>query len=225
WQAHIKKMTAVSDYLNHKQYAFLKYTGPGTNFRLGLPPGHIWKSAQSTSEAGIKFTANLPTEEVYTLPHNQMAEGVISASMPLNYEGMLIENINLTFAKGRVVKATAGSGEAVLQKLIDTDEGAGRLGEVALVPHSSPISQSGLLFYNTLYDENAACHLALGRAYRFCLRGGTTMSGDQFCVAGGNNSLVHIDFMIGSGSMDIDGLTTTGVAEPVMRRGEWAFTV
>jgi aminopeptidase len=136
---------------------------------------------------------------------------------------VLIEDFSLTFKAGRVVNVTARKGEAVLRKLIETDEGSARLGEVALVPHSSPISQSGLLFYNTLFDENASCHLAVGRAYPNCLENGAQMSQAEFAAAGGNDSLVHVDFMIGSGQMDIDGLTAAGEVEPVMRGGEWAF--
>jgi aminopeptidase len=150
---------------------------------------------------------------------------VVTSSKPLNYGGTLIEDFRLTFAEGRVVDIAAGSGEALLRKLIETDEGAARLGEVALVPHGSPIAQSGLLFYNTLFDENAASHIALGRAYQFTLEGGTAMSEEEFAQAGGNNSLTHVDFMIGSEQMDIDGLTHDGAAEPVMRGGEWAFEV
>jgi aminopeptidase len=157
------------------------------------------------------------------MPHREKAEGVISASRPLNHEGFLIESFSLTFANGRVVKATADKGEAILQKIVETDEGAARLGEVALVPYSSPISQSGLLFYNILFDENAASHLALGRAYRFNLEEGKTMSEEAFAAAGGNYSLIHIDFMIGSDQLDVDGLADDGTTEPVMRGGEWAF--
>ena len=225
WQKHVQELQARSAYLNNKQYTALKYTGPGTDFRLGLPKGHIWKGAQSVSQAGIPFVANLPTEEVFTLPHKDQADGVVTASKPLNHEGRLIENFSLTFAQGRVVEARAERGEAALKEIIATDEGAARLGEAALVPHSSPISQSGLLFYNTLFDENASSHLALGRAYRFTLQNGTTMSTDEFAAAGGNYSLKHVDFMIGSAQTNVDGITADGRAEPVMRQGEWAFEV
>jgi aminopeptidase len=223
WQQHIQDLSARSAYLNRKQYTALKLTAPGTDLTIGLPRGHIWKSAQGTSEAGIQFTPNLPTEEVFTLPHKDRAEGTVTASKPLNYGGTLLENFSLTFEKGRVVKATAGQGEAVLQGLLETDEGARRLGEVALVPHSSPISQANILFYNTLFDENAASHIALGRAYKFTLDGGAAMDDDEFGAAGGNYSLTHVDFMIGSAQMDVDGLYEDGSSEAVMRKGEWAF--
>jgi aminopeptidase len=225
WERHIAQLTARSDYLTRKQYAALKYRAPGTDLTIGLPSRHCWKSARDTSASGISFVPNMPTEEVFTMPHKDRVSGVVASSKPLNYGGTLIEDFRLTFAEGRVVDIAAGSGEAVLRKLIETDEGAARLGEVALVPHSSPIAQSGLLFFNTLFDENAASHIALGRAYQFTLQGGTAMSEEEFAQAGGNNSLTHVDFMIGSDQMDIDGLTEDGAAEPVMRGGEWAFEV
>lgn len=225
WRQHVENLQNRSAYLNDKQYVALKYTGPGTNFTLGLPAGHIWKGARSVSRAGIEFVANLPTEEVFTLPRKDRADGVIAASKPLNHGGVLIENFSLTFANGRVVNVKAERGEETLKEIIATDEGAARLGEVALVPYSSPISQSNLLFYNTLFDENAASHLALGRAYRFTLQGGTAMSEEEFAAAGGNFSLKHVDFMIGSDKIDVDGLTADGNLEPVMRQGEWAFEI
>jgi len=223
WRDHVNQLVARSDYLNHKRYAALKLTAPGTDLTVGLPKGHVWRSGRMTSQNGIDFTVNLPTEEIFTLPHKDKTEGVVTATKPLSYGGVLIEDFSLTFADGRVVKASAAKGEEVLRKLIETDEGASRLGEVALVPHSSPISQSGLLFYNTLIDENAANHIALGEALRFFMEGGEAKSDDEFAAAGGNLSLIHVDFMIGSGEMDVDGLTEGGAVEPVMRSGEWAF--
>jgi aminopeptidase len=225
WQQHIRQLNTRSEYLNRKQYAALHYRAPGTDLRVGLPKGHIWTSPPAISTKGIAFVPNMPTEEIFTLPHKDQVSGVVTASKPLNYSGTLIENIRLTFAEGRVVDIDAKTGADSLRKLIATDAGAGRLGEVALVPHSSPIAQSGLLFYNTLFDENAASHFALGRAYQSTLAGGTAMSDEDFGQAGGNNSLIHVDFMIGAATMDIDGLTEDGVAEPVMRAGEWAFDV
>ena len=225
WAQHIRQLSTRSEYLNRKQYAALHYRAPGTDLRIGLPKGHVWQGPPAISAKGIAFVPNMPTEEVFTMPHKDQASGVVTASKPLNYGGTLIENFRLTFAEGRVVDIDGGAGVATLRKLIATDAGAGRLGEVALVPHSSPIAQSGLLFYNTLFDENAASHLALGRAYQVTLEGGTAMSDVEFAQAGGNHSLVHVDFMIGSDTMDIDGLAEDGTAEPVMRAGEWAFEV
>lgn len=224
WQEHTQVLSGRKNYLNLKQYAALSYTAPGTNFTLGLPENHIWHGGRTkTSNANISFIPNIPTEEIFTLPHKDLADGIVTSTRPLSYGGVLIENFSLTFEMGRVVTVTAEKGEAVLRNLIATDEGAGRLGEVALVPHSSPLSQTGILFYNTLYDENASSHLALGRAYRFALQDGKTMSDEEFSLTGGNNSLVHVDFMIGSGELDIDGITRNGMVEPLMRAGEWAF--
>lgn len=226
WKEHVRNLTQRSDYLNAKQYDALHYQGPGTDLTLGLPAGHIWKSAESTTNTtGITFTPNLPTEEVFSMPDKNRAEGRVRASMPLNYGGSLVEDFSLTFKDGKVVDYKAAKGDGTLKGILDADEGARRLGEVALVPHSSPIAQSGLLFYNTLFDENAASHIALGRAYQLSLQGGEQMTDEEFAAAGGNYSLVHIDFMIGSNQLDIDGLTQDGQREPVMRKGEWAFEV
>jgi len=222
WETHLASLAARSEYLNGKQYAALKYTGPGTDLTLGLPEGHIWVSGRSTSRNGIPFTANLPTEEVFTIAHKDRVDGTLRASKPLSYGSTLIDGFSVTFERGRIVKMSADKNPDTLQRLLDTDEGARRLGEVALVPHSSPISQSGLLYYNTLFDENAASHVALGNAYKFTMKGGNDMSDDDFERAGGNRSGVHVDFMIGSGELDVDGMLANGTAEPLMRKGEWA---
>lgn len=223
WKEHIAQLNEAAKYLNEKQYDALHYTAPGTDFTVGLPAGHLWNSAQSDTQGGITFTPNLPTEEIFTLGDKNRAEGTLKASMPLSYGGRLIEDFSMVFKDGRVVEVKAGKNEQALKDLLDVDDGAGRVGEIALVPHSSPIAQSGRLFYNTLYDENAASHIAVGRAYRFTLKGGETMSAEDFAAAGGNYSLVHVDFMIGSAEMDIDGITKDGAKEPLMRKGEWAY--
>ena len=223
WQAHVGQLAAKTEYLNHKKYTALKFTAPGTDFTLGLPQHHLWHGGQKETLAGIPFIPNIPTEEVFTMPHKDKADGVLRSSKPLSYAGVLIEDFSLIFEGGRVVNVTAAKGEQVLKKLIETDEGAARLGEVALVPHSSPISRTGRLFFNTLFDENASNHVALGRAYRFCVENGTGMSNEEFATAGGNDSLTHVDFMIGSNQMDIAGITASSDTEPVMRAGEWAF--
>lgn len=225
WQKHIKTLKMRAKYLNEKKYTTFKYRGPGTELTVGLPTGHIWDGASSDSQKGITFTANLPTEEVFTLADKDRVDGVLQASLPLNYSGTLVDGIRMRFEHGRVVEATATSGESVLKKLIETDEGAARLGEVAIVPHHSPIAQSGVIFYTTLFDENAACHLAIGSAYKTCLVGGEKMTDEEFAKAGGNNSMIHVDFMIGSDKMDIDGITPEGVVEPILRQGDWAFEV
>ncbi len=225
WQTHIAALKLRREALDAKQYRSLRYRAPGTELELGLPDDHRWMGGESRSKTDTLFVANMPTEEVFTLPHRDRADGLVSSSKPLSYAGTLIEEFSLRFEAGRVVEVKAGKGEATLRKLVETDEGAGRLGEVALVPHGSPISQSGLLFLNTLYDENASSHLAVGRAYRICLEGGAEMSDENFLAAGGNDSLVHVDFMIGSELMDVDGVLDDGRVEPVMRKGEWAFEI
>jgi len=223
WGEHIKNLRKRADYMQARKYSSLHYKSQDTDFTLGLPPGHKWISAQSLAENGVLFTANMPTEEIFTLPDRQRADGTVHSTIPLSYGGSLIEDFQVTFQDGKVVKVSAKKNEAMLQKLVDTDEGSHHLGEVALVPASSPIAMRGHLFYNTLFDENASCHIAIGRAYRFTLTGGEELSDEEFSAAGGNTSLTHVDFMIGSLQMDIDGLREDGTREPVMRSGEWAF--
>src|SRR6185312_2582194 len=197
----------------------------GTDLTLGLPAGHIWVGGASTSAGGIRFVPNLPTEEVFTIADRLHAEGVVRSTKPLSYGGSIIEDFTLRFEGGRIVNLSAARGEPVLRQMIDTDEAAARLGEVALVPHSSPIAASGRLFYNTLFDENAASHLALGSAYKFTLADGDAMSDEAFERAGGNRSAIHVDFMIGSASLDVDGVFADGRVEPLMRGGEWAAPI
>ncbi|MDM8518975.1 aminopeptidase [Anaerolineales bacterium HSG6] len=223
WKDHAKILAEKKSYLNNKKYRSLNYKAPGTELTLGLPEGHIWQGVSTVTQKGINFMPNLPTEEIFTMPHKDQADGILSSTRPFNYGGVLIDQFTLKFENGRIINATAKTGETTLKQLIATDEGASRLGEVALVPHSSPISRSNILFYNTLFDENAANHLAIGKAYRLCMAEGNQMNDDQFATAGGNNSIVHEDFMIGSGNMDIDGVTATGDIEPIVRAGEWAF--
>jgi aminopeptidase len=225
WQEHIRNLQTRSKYLNQKQYSALHYTAPGTDLTLGLPKGHHWASAREIAKNGIEFTANLPTEETFTMGDRTRADGIVTSTKTLNYGGSLIEGIVVRFENGRVVESHASKGEDVLRKMIATDEGSARLGEIAIVPHSSPISKSGLMFHNTLYDENASCHIALGRAYKFNMQGGLNLTDEEFAARGGNQSLIHVDFMIGSDKMDIDGITSDGRIEPVLRKGEWAFSV
>jgi aminopeptidase len=225
WSDHVRRLQARAKYLQSKQYSALHYKGPGTDLTLGLPRGHRWISGRLLAENGVDFTANLPTEEVFTLPDRNRADGTVAATMPLSYGGVLIDGFSITFENGRIVKASAKQGEAVLQRLIETDEGAARLGEVALVPASSPIARRGHLFYNTLFDENASCHIAIGRAYRFSLTGGEELTDEEFSASGGNNSLAHVDFMIGSNKLDVDGIRQDSTSEPLMRKGEWVSEV
>lgn len=226
WARHIANLKARSAYFNQKQYHAFKLRAPGTDLEVGMPDGQHWLSAQMTSKAGIPSVVNIPTEETFSAPHRARVNGTVRATKPLNVRGMMfIDNFSLTFKDGKVVEAQAEVGQEHLNNLLETDENARYLGEIALVPHSSPISQSGILFYNTLYDENASCHIALGSAYRFSLEGGEDLSDEEFEARGGNSSLIHTDFMIGSAQMDIDGITEDGAVEPVMRGGEWAFEV
>jgi aminopeptidase len=225
WEKHLSDLAARKDYLTARAYQKLHYQAPGTDLTIGLPVGHQWLSGSLTAKNGINCVANIPTEEVFTIPHKERINGTVSSTKPLSSGGIMMDNFSLTFNNGRVVKAAAEKGQAALDALLETDEGALSLGEVALVPHSSPISQSNLLFYNTLFDENASSHLALGSALRPCIEGGMDMSEDDFLAAGGNYSLIHVDFMIGSAEMDIDGHLANGTAEPLMRSGEWAFDI
>ncbi len=223
WQQHNETLKQKVEYLNSKQYKQLVYEAPGTNLTVELPENHVWQGGGSISQSGIPFNPNMPTEEVYTMPHKDGVNGTVRSTKPLNYAGNVIDNFTLTFENGKVVDFTAEEGYDTLKHLLDTDEGARRLGEVALVPHHSPISDSGLIFYNTLFDENASNHLALGEAYPVNLEGGTSMSPEELAERGANKSLVHEDFMIGSAEMNIDGVTKDGVREPIFRNGNWAF--
>jgi len=225
WQRHVVNLKERCNYLNHKRYKAFKYIAPDTKLTVGLPPGHLWKGGQIRSENGIDFIPNLPTEEIFTLADKSCVDGQVRSTKPLFYSGQIVEDFCLEFSQGKVVNYSARNGETILKKLFEVDEGASRLGEVALVPHSTPVAQSGLMFYNTLMDENAASHLALGAAYKFTLKDGEGMSPDEFAAAGGNYSMTHVDFMIGSREMDIDGVLEDGTVEPVMRNGEWAFQV
>ena len=223
WTKHNDTLHEKVHYLNAKKYAKLHYTAPGTDLTIELPKGHLWCGAGSVNEKGEEFMANMPTEEVFTVPHKDGVNGYVSSTKPLSYGGNIIDNFKITFENGRITKVEAEQGEEVLNNLVATDEGSHRLGEVALVPHDSPISNSGLLFYNTLFDENASNHLAIGSAYAFCLEGGKKMNREELEANGLNQSITHVDFMIGSAEMNIDGITEDGTAEPVFRNGNWAF--
>ncbi|MDI4238960.1 aminopeptidase [Bradyrhizobium sp. Arg237L] len=222
WEKHNAVLRERTQWLNGQRFHALHYTGPGTDLTIGLADGHEWEGGASTAKNGVTCNANIPTEEVFTTPHCRRVNGHVVSSKPLSYQGTLIDNIQVKFEEGRIVEAKASCGEEVLKKVLDTDEGARRLGEVALVPHSSPISKSGLLFFNTLFDENAASHIALGQCYSKCFIDGDKLTPQQIAAQGGNQSLIHIDWMIGSGQTDIDGVRTDGSRVPVFRKGEWA---
>ncbi|RXH20691.1 aminopeptidase [Bradyrhizobium guangzhouense] len=222
WASHNAVLRERTNWLNGQRFRALQYSGPGTDLTIGLADGHEWEGGASLSKNGISCNANIPTEEVFTTPHCRRVYGHVVSSKPLSYQGTLIDNIAVRFEDGKIVDAKASRGAEVLNKVLDTDEGARRLGEVALVPHSSPISQSGLLFYNTLFDENAASHIALGQCYSKCFINGAQLTPQQIAAQGGNQSLIHIDWMIGSAETDIDGILADGSKVPVFRKGEWA---
>ena len=221
WKKHNAVLRERTEWLNGQRFSALKYSGPGTDLTIGLADGHEWQGGASTAKNGIICNPNIPTEEVFTTPHARRVSGHVVSSKPLSYQGSLIDNIAVRFEEGRIVDAKASRGAEVLNKVLDTDEGARRLGEVALVPHSSPISKSGLLFFNTLFDENAACHIALGQCYSKCFLDGGSLTPAQIAAQGGNKSLIHIDWMIGSDQTDIDGVHADGRRVPVFRKGEW----
>ncbi len=222
WKLHNAVLKARTEWLNGHRFHALHFTGPGTDLTVGLADEHEWMGGASTAKNGITCNPNIPTEEVFTTPHALRVSGHVSSTKPLSYQGTLIDNISVRFEEGRIIEAKASRGEDVLKKVLDTDAGSRRLGEVALVPHSSPISKSGLLFFNTLFDENAACHIALGQCYSKCFVNGAKLTPEEIAARGGNKSLIHIDWMIGSGQIGIDGVHSDGRTVPVMRQGEWA---
>ncbi len=224
WLAHGARLKERVNVLNAKRYAALRFKSSDgeTDLTVGLADQHLWAGGGTMAGNGVYCQPNIPTEECFTTPHKDRVDGVVRASKPLSHQGTLIENIRCRFEGGKIVEATATAGEDVLNRLISTDDGARRLGEVALVPASSPISASKILFWSTLFDENAASHIALGQAYSTCLIGGEKMSEPELNALGANSSLIHVDWMIGSAAMDVDGIAADGTVEPLMRAGEWA---
>ncbi|MCK4025895.1 aminopeptidase [Streptococcus iners] len=223
WEEHEARLVAKAKVLNDEQFVKLHYTAPGTDLVLGMPKNHLWEAAGSVNAQGEHFIANMPTEEVFTAPDYRVADGYVTSTKPLSYNGNIIEGIKVTFKDGEIVDVTAEKGDEVMKKLVFDNAGARGLGEVALVPDKSPISQSGVTFFNTLFDENASNHLAIGQAYAFSIEGGTEMSQEELKEAGLNRSDVHVDFMIGSNKMNIDGIREDGTRVPIFRDGEWAI--
>ncbi|HEL2202763.1 TPA: aminopeptidase [Streptococcus suis] len=223
WEEHEARLVAKAKVLNDEQFVKLHYTAPGTDLVLGMPKNHLWEAAGSVNAQGEHFIANMPTEEVFTAPDYRVADGYVTSTKPLSYNGNIIEGIKVTFKDGEIVDVTAEKGDEVMKKLVFDNAGARGLGEVALVPDKSPISQSGVTFFNTLFDENASNHLAIGQAYAFSIKGGTEMSQEELKEAGLNRSDVHVDFMIGSNKMNIDGIREDGTRVPIFRDGEWAI--
>ena len=222
WQQQKEKLIAKAKLLNQYQFDQLHYVAPGTDLMIGLPKNHVWEAASSLNEKGEEFIPNMPTEEVFTAPDAKRVDGYVRATRPLSYAGTVISGMAFTFERGHVIKVEAEQGLQLLKRLLKTDSGASMLGEVALCPNPSPISQSGITFFNTLFDENAANHLALGAAYPFSIAGGSKMNQLQLQLAGLNVSQIHVDFMIGSENMSIDGHTTDGQVVPIFRSGDWA---
>lgn len=224
WDEHIRELKEKANYLNNLNLDYLEYSSSnGTKLKLKLHENHLWESASENSLNKIEFVANMPTEEVFTMPDINGVDGVAVSSKPLSHNGVLIENFKIWFEHGRVVKAEAEKGLEELQKIIDTDEGSHHLGEVALVPYDSPINLSGALFYNTLFDENAACHLALGEAFKDNIRGYENMSDEDFDNIGINKSLTHVDFMIGTKDLNIVGYDHEGKKHQIFKDGNFAF--
>lgn len=222
WQEHIAALARRSEYLNGKQYAAVHLKSElGTDLTVGLAEGHIWQGGAEEAKNGIVGVPNLPTDEVFTMPHRDRVDGWAVASKPLSVRGQVVEGIRVRFEQGRAVEATAAQGEDTLRKLLDTDEGASHLGEIALVAASAPVAQTGTLFFNTLFDENAASHIALGRCYSTNVQHGENP--EALKAAGGNDSLIHVDWMIGTPGTDVDGVTASGEREALMRGGEWVI--
>ena len=223
WKKHNINLKKWSDWLNNKDFNSLHFKGPGTDLLVGLADDHEWMGGASMAQNGIICNPNIPSEEVFTTPHAERVEGEVCATKPLSHQGSLIENIQVKFEKGKIIQANASKGKEVLLKILDSDEGSRRLGEVALVPDNSPIAQTGLLFYNTLFDENAACHIALGQCYTKCFKS-QNLKKEEITSKGGNSSMIHIDWMIGSNQIDIDGIEKNGIKTPIFRKGEWVQT-
>ena len=226
WDKHLNNLKTRMEYLNNKKFTKLIYKNSiGTDLEIGLPEGHVWLGGGENSKTGVYFVANMPTEEIFTMPHRERVNGTVVSSKPLIYGGNTINHFTLKFVEGKVVEYSAEVGEEVLEKLLNTDESSRYLGEVALVEYNSPISNSGKIFYNTLYDENASCHLALGGAYPVCLKDSENFSEEELKEKGMNNSLIHEDFMIGTKDMEIIGIDSDGNETIIMKDGNFAFTI
>lgn len=221
WREHIQHLKERQEHMNAKRYKKLHYRAPGTDLHVELPEGHLWLGGGDYNAAGNYFVANMPTEEIYSMPHRTGVNGTVASTMPLNLNGQLVEGLTLTFKEGKVVSFDAKSGREHMENLLQTDEGANYLGEVALVPYDSPISKLNRIFYNTGIDENASCHFALGSAYPVNIENGANLSKEELLARGANVSLTHVDFMIGSAELNIDGELADGTIEPIFRNGNW----
>ena len=224
WETHNAGLFKNKRHLNEHHFVSLHYASAnGTDLTIGLPEGHIWEGGSAKTKAGVTYFPNMPTEEVFTTPDRLRAEGIVYSVLPLVHNGAVIKNFWLRFEEGRVVEFGAEQGEAQLRQIIETDEGSCRLGECALISKNTPIRQSGLLFYNTLYDENASCHLALGMGFPECLAGGLEMDSEELLAAGVNQSAKHVDFMIGADDLSVTGVKATGEEVPIFVQGQWLW--
>lgn len=221
WRKHDQLLKEKEAYLDENSFEKILLKGPGTDLQIGLVKNHKWIGGSSQLQRGDTFMANIPTEEIFTMPHAQKVEGRVRATKPLSLQGKLVEDFSLEFKEGKVVSFEAGKGREVLENLFSMDEGARRLGEVALVPHDSPISKTGVLFFNTLFDENASCHLALGSAYGENLMGGEGLSQEEKYKLGMNLSMVHVDFMVGGPEFEVIGIKEDGSSVLLLHRGNW----
>jgi aminopeptidase len=224
WAEHKGNLKGRIDFLNSGSFKLLHFkNSQGTDLKVELPEKHLWVGCPDHTQEGIEFVANMPTEEVFTLPKKTGVNGKVVSTKPLSYNGNIIDKFSLAFKEGRIVDYKAEVGHDILKSIIETDEGSHYLGEVALVPYDSPISKSGILFYNTLFDENASCHLAIGKAYSVSVKNGVNMTEEELSRLGVNNSLIHADFMIGSRDLEITGITAEGKEVPVFRNGNFVF--
>ena len=224
WEGHLSTMQAHADKLNKLDFEYLVFENAnGTNLKVGLADGHKWLSAKELAKDGLDFVANMPTEEVFTAPHRLKVDGVLRSALPLSYNGQIIDNFTIEFKRGKIVSFSAEKGYETLKELIETDKGTHYLGEVALIGKNSPIAKSGILFFNTLFDENASCHLAIGKAYPTTLKDGEALSKKELAARGANNSVEHVDFMIGTPDLRVTGVTKSGEKIAVFIDGEWAF--
>ena len=224
WEKHISSLTEHAEYLTTQNFEYLRFQNAlGTDLKVGLCDEHVWLSAQEKAKDGVNFIANMPTEEVFTAPHRLKVDGTLYSAMPLVYNGQIIDGFSITFKKGKIVDFSATTGYTVLKELIETDEGTLRLGEVALIGKNSPIAKSGILFYNTLFDENASCHLAIGKAYPTTVKGGESLTTAELKKLGANDSVEHVDFMIGTPDLSVVGIKKTGEKVQIFKDGDWVI--
>lgn len=224
WEKHIAEMNAHAEFMNSKNFEYLIYkSSAGTDFKVGLCNDHVWVSAQEKAKDGVPFVANMPTEEIFTAPHRLKAEGTVRSAMPLCYNGQIIDNFTLTFRNGKIVGYTAEKGYDTLKSLIETDKGTLRLGEVALIGKNSPIAKTGTLFYNTLFDENASCHIAIGKGYPTTVKNGADTPISELRKKGLNDSVEHVDFMIGTKDLSVIGVEKDGTETVIFKNGDWAI--